>query len=168
MENDYKTMNPEYMESIWWVFKSLWDKDRIYEGHKVVPYCPRCATPLSNFETNQGYQDKQDPALTAKFELADEPGTFLLAWTTTPWTLPSNLAIAVGPELTYAKVKDTNGEVYIMALDRIPHYYKNPEDYKVLEELLGKDMDGWKYKPLLPYYEDKKEERAFTVTLGNF
>lgn len=168
MENDYKTMNPEYMESIWWVFKSLWDKDRIYEGHKVVPYCPRCATPLSNFETNQGYQDKQDPALTVKFELVESPGVYLLAWTTTPWTLPSNLAIAVGPELTYARIKDSNGEKYIIALDRIPNYYKNPDDYVIEEEFLGKEMDGMKYKPLLPYYESKEEKRAFSVTLGNF
>lgn len=168
MENDYKTMNPEYMESIWWVFKSLWDKDLIYEGHKVVPYCPRCSTPLSNFETNQGYADKQDPALTAKFELESEPGTYLLAWTTTPWTLPSNLALAVGPDITYAKVKDKNGENYIMALDRIPHYYKDPNEYEVVEEMLGKKLKGLKYKPLLPYFANKKEPKAFSVTTGNF
>ncbi len=168
MENDYKTMDPEYMESIWWVFKELWDKNLIYEGHKVVPYCIRCATPLSNFETNQGYQDKQDPALTAKFELADEKGTYLLAWTTTPWTLPSNLAIAVGPELTYAKIKDKNGEKYIIALNRIPIYYKNPEDYEIVEEMLGKELEGKKYLPILPYYAEKPELRAFTVTLGDF
>lgn len=168
MEDDYKTMDPNYMESIWWVFKSLWDKDLIYEGHKVVPYCPRCATPLSNFETNQGYKDKQDPALTAKFELADEPGTYLLAWTTTPWTLPSNLALAVGPDITYAKIKDKNGETYIMALDRVPHYYKNPEDYTLVEEILGKKLKGLKYKPLLPYFAKKTEPKAFTVTTGNF
>jgi isoleucyl-tRNA synthetase len=168
MENDYKTMNPEYMESIWWVFKSLWDKGFIYEGHKVVPYCPRCATPLSNFETNQGYRDKQDPALTIKFELVKEPGTYLLAWTTTPWTLPSNLALAVGPEITYAKIKDPNGETYIMALDRIAHYYKNPGEYQLVSEFLGKEMDGWKYKPLMPYFADKPEPKVFTVTTGNF
>ena len=168
MENDYKTMNPEYMESIWWVFKSLWDKKLIYEGHKVVPYCIRCATPLSNFETNQGYKDKQDPALTVKFELADEPGTYLLAWTTTPWTLPSNLAIAVGADLTYAKIKDANGENYIIALDRIPHYYKNPHEYQVVSEFLGKELKGRKYKPLMPYYKGKREKNAFTVTTGNF
>jgi len=168
MENDYKTMNPEYMESIWWVFKSLWDKGFIYEGHKVVPYCPRCATPLSNFETNQGYKDKQDPALTVKFELVDEPGVYMLAWTTTPWTLPSNLALAVGPDITYAKIKDSNGETYIMALDRVAHYYKNPADYKIEKEFLGKDIKGKKYKPLLPYFADKAEPKAFTVTTGNF
>ena len=168
MENDYKTMNPDYMESIWWVFKRLWDKDLIYEGHKVVPYCPRCATPLSNFETNQGYADKQDPALTAKFELESEPGTYLLAWTTTPWTLPSNLAIAVGPDITYAKIKDKNGEIYIMALDRIPHYYKDPADYELVEEFLGEKLKGQKYKSILPYFADKPEDKVFTVTTGNF
>jgi len=168
MENDYKTMNPEYMESIWWVFKNLWDKGLIYEGNKVVPYCIRCATPLSNFETNQGYQDRQDPALTVKFELEDEPGTYLLAWTTTPWTLPSNLAVAVGSDLTYVKIRDVNDEKYIIALDRIPQYYKNPNDYEIIEEFLGKKLKGKKYKPLLPYYADKAESKAFTVTLGNF
>ena len=169
MENDYKTMDPEFMESIWWVFKSLWDKDMIYEGHKVVPYCPRCATPLSNFETNQGYKDRQDPALTGKFELEDEAGTYLLAWTTTPWTLPSNLALALGPDLTYAKIKDkANGENYILALDRIPNFYKNPEDYEILDQYLGKDLEGKKYKAILPYFADKKEEKVFTTTTGNF
>ncbi len=168
MENDYKTMNPKYMESIWWVFRNLWDKDLIYEGHKVVPYCPRCATPLSNFETNQGYKDKQDPALTVKFELRDEKNTYLLAWTTTPWTLPSNLAIAVGPDLTYAKIKDKNGEKYIMALDRIPHYYKNPKDYEIIDQFTGKELEGRKYKPILPYFADKKDENVFMVTTGNF
>ena len=167
-KNDYKTMDADYMESIWWVFKALWDKDLVYEGFKILPYCPRCSTPLSNFETNQGYQDRQDPALTVKFELKDEPGTYLLAWTTTPWTLPSNLAIAVGPELTYAKIRDKNGENYIIALDRIPHYYKSPEDYEVIDELLGKNLEGMKYIPLLPYFADKTEPNVFTVTLGNF
>ncbi len=168
MEDDYKTMDPEYMESIWWVFRSLWDKKFIYEGNKIVPYCIRCATPLSNFETNQGYQDKQDPALTVKFELQDEPGTYLLAWTTTPWTLPSNLAVAVGAKLTYAKVEDISGEKFIIALDRIPHYYKNPADYKVVEEMLGEKLVGKKYKPLMPYYAGKKEKKAFSVTSGDF
>ncbi len=169
MENDYKTMSPEFMESIWWVFKSLWQKGLIYEGHKVVPYCPRCATPLSNFETNQGYKEKQDPALTVKFELVNEPGTYLLAWTTTPWTLPSNLAVAVGPKITYATVRDKKtGEKLILALDRLPHYYKNPADYELIGEVLGSRLEGLKYKPLLPYYASKTEPRVFTVTTGNF
>jgi len=189
MENDYKTMSPEFMESIWWVFSNLWDKDLIYEGHKVVPYCPRCSTPLSNFETNQGYKDRQDPALTVKFELENEPGTYLLAWTTTPWTLPSNLALAVGPDITYAKIRVSEERrakseeleqksspltahrsplYYILALDRIPHLYKNPEDYEIVDQFLGESMKGWKYKPLLPYFAEKSEEKVFTVSTGNF
>ncbi len=169
MENDYKTMNPEFMESIWWVFRSLWDKDMIYEGHKVVPYCPRCATPLSNFETNQGYKDKQDPAVTGKFELVSEPGTYLLAWTTTPWTLPSNLAIAVGPKLTYAKVKDVKTEeIYIIAEARINQLYKDEADYEVVSTMPGKGLEGLKYTPILPYFAGKKEEKVFTVTTGDF
>ena len=168
MENDYKTMNPEFMESIWWVFSKLWEKDLIYEGHKIVPYCPRCATPLSNFETNQGYQDKQDPALTVKFEILNQRGTYILAWTTTPWTLPSNLALAVGDDITYAKIKDKNGETYIMALDRVPDYYKDPEEYKIVGKFEGKEMVGWKYKPVFPYFAHKAEKKVFTVTTGDF
>ncbi len=169
MENDYKTMNPEFMESVWSVFENIYSKGLVYEGHKVVPYCPRCATPLSNFETNQGYQDKQDPALTVKFELEGEEGTYFLAWTTTPWTLPSNLALAVGPELTYAKVKDNaSGEMYILALDRVDNLYKDPSEYEILDKRLGKELEGKKYKPLLPYFEDKEEEKVFTVTTGDF
>lgn len=168
MDNDYKTMNPEFMESIWWVFKTLWDKGLIYEGHKVVPYCPRCATPLSNFETNQGYKDKQDPAITVKFELEEEKGTYVLAWTTTPWTIPSNFLLAVGKEVTYVKIQDKNGEKYIMALDRVPHYYKNPEEYQIAEEFLGARLRGKKYLPPLPYYRDKKDKKVFTVQTADF
>jgi isoleucyl-tRNA synthetase len=106
-DHDYKTMDPEYMETIWWVFKRLWEKGLIYEGHYILPYSPALATPLSNFEVNLGgYHDVDDPAITVRFELVDEPGTYILAWTTTPWTLPSNLALAVGETVTYAKVKD--------------------------------------------------------------
>lgn len=105
MENDYKTMDPEYMESVWWVFKSLYDKGLVYEGRRSIHICPRCETPLSNFEVGQGYKDVTDQSVTAKFELVDEPGTFVLAWTTTPWTLPGNAALAVGAEIEYVKAK---------------------------------------------------------------
>ncbi|MBI3632590.1 MAG: class I tRNA ligase family protein [Candidatus Vogelbacteria bacterium] len=104
MENDYKTMDWKYTESIWWIFKTLFDKDLIYEGYKSMHLCPRCETTLANFEVNQGYKDITDISLTAKFELVDEPGTFVLAWTTTPWTLPGNVALAVNPEIEYMRV----------------------------------------------------------------
>ncbi|MBI5414109.1 class I tRNA ligase family protein [Candidatus Peregrinibacteria bacterium] len=103
--NDYKTMDANFMESVWWVFKSLWDKGLIYEGEKVVAYSPKLGSPLSNFEAGLNYKDIDDPAVTIKFELKDEPGTYMLAWTTTPWTLPLNLSLAVNPNLTYVKVK---------------------------------------------------------------
>ncbi len=104
-QDDYKTMDPEFMESVWWVFSELWKKGLIYEGEKVVPYSPKLGSPLSNFEANLNYKDIDDPAVTVKFELEDEPGTYLLAWTTTPWTLPSNLGLVVHPEMEYVKLK---------------------------------------------------------------
>ena len=91
MDNDYKTMDTDFMESIWWVFKSLFDKGYIYESLRIVPYCPRCSTPLSNFEVNQGYEDKQDKSITVKFKVKGTADKYILAWTTTPWTLPANL-----------------------------------------------------------------------------
>ncbi len=105
MENDYKTMNPDYMESIWWVFKALWEKNLIYKGYKPMHICPRCGTTLSNFEVGQGYKDIKDLSATVKFELEEEPGTYLLAWTTTPWTLIGNVALAVNKDVDYIKVR---------------------------------------------------------------
>ncbi len=108
MDNDYRTMDSTYTESIWWVFKTLYDRGLIYEGYKSMHICPRCETTLANFEVNQGYKDVTDISVTVKFELIDEPGTFFLAWTTTPWTLPGNVALAVNPEINYVKVKTEN------------------------------------------------------------
>ena len=166
-DNDYKTMDPSYMESIWWVFKSLWDQDLIYEGHKVLPYCPRCSTPLSNFETNQGYQDVTDPAITIRFKLKDEANAYILAWTTTPWTLPSNMALAVGADIQYVGVVDGD-VVYYIAQDRLATYYKSEDDYDSLTTLTGADLVGKEYEPLFPYFEDKREEGAFRVVAADF
>ncbi len=129
-DHDYKTMNPDYMESIWWVVKQLWEKDLLYESFYILPYCPRCSTVLSNHELNLGgYLDVHDPAITVKFRLTDEPDTFILAWTTTPWTLPSNLGLALGPEIDYVKVKDGT-ENYILAKERLSSYYKSNSSIK--------------------------------------
>ena len=166
-DHDYKTMDPAYMESIWWVFKSLWEKDLVYEGFRIVPYCPRCTTPLSNFETNQGYADVQDPAITIRFKVDGQPGTYILAWTTTPWTLPSNLALAVGKDITYVKVRDGES-VYILAKDRLASYYKKGAAFEVLEELRGAALAGLTYEPLFPYFAALKAKRAFRVLLGDF
>jgi isoleucyl-tRNA synthetase len=138
-DHDYKTMNPDYMESIWWVAKSLWDKGLIYEGKYILPYCPRCATVLSTHELAQGYKEKQDPAVTIRFKVTKAPvgvndpemtngKTYFLAWTTTPWTLPSNLGLCMGPEVVYVKLLDKeSGDYYIMAEARISAYYKDPK-----------------------------------------
>ncbi len=166
-DHDYKTMDLAYMESIWWVFKALWDKELIYEGKKILPYCPRCATPLSNFEANQGYADVKDPAITVRFQLEEEPNTSILAWTTTPWTLPSNLALAVGEDLSYVKVRD-EGEIFIMARDRLSAYYRKPEECELLEELQGSQLIGLKYKPLFPYFSELSNQGAFRVYAGDF
>src|SRR5665647_523837 len=100
--------DPTYMESIWWVFKQIWEKDLIYHGFRVQPYCPRCASPLSNFEVNEGYKDVSGPSITVTFPIVGEEQTKFLVWTTTPWTLPSNVALAVGPDISYVKVKIRN------------------------------------------------------------
>jgi isoleucyl-tRNA synthetase len=108
MKNAYRTMDKEYMESVWWVFKELWDKGLVYESYRTMHICPRCETTLSQQEVSEGYQDVKDLSVVAKFELVDEPGTFVLAWTTTPWTLPGNVALAVGEDIEYVKVKTLN------------------------------------------------------------
>jgi isoleucyl-tRNA synthetase len=165
-ENQYRTMDPAYMESIWWVFSRMWEKDLIYQGFRVQPYCPRCATPLSNFEMNEGYKDVQSPSITISFPLANDPATKLLVWTTTPWTLPSNVVCAVGPDIRYLKVRDQDS-VYIIAKDRIGSYYKNASDYTVLSEVSGKELEGLKYVPLFQYFAGESD-KFFTVTCADF
>lgn len=166
-DNDYKTMDPPYMESIWWVFKSLWDKDLIYEGSKILPYCPRCATPLSNFETNQGYEEVQDPAITIRFAVEGQPRTYILAWTTTPWTLPSNLALAVGPKILYVRIRDGE-DTYYLAKDRFAVYYKKPDLVRILEEMEGSRLVGLRYEPLFPYFSEQRKAGAFRVCPADF
>ncbi len=167
-DNDYKTMDPDYMETIWWVFKRLWEKGLVYEGHYILPYSPALATPLSNFEVNLGgYHEVDDPAITVRFELEDEPRTYILAWTTTPWTLPSNLALAVGEDISYVRVRDGE-DTYILAEARISAYYRENDQYEIVEHLDGRDLAGSRYRPLFPYFSDLREIGAFTVHLGDF
>lgn len=165
-KNSYRTMDPYYMESIWWVFKTLWEKGLIYEGFKILPYCPRCATPLSNFETNQGYKDVQDPAITVAFQLKDTADTFILAWTTTPWTLPSNTALAVGKDIDYVKIED-DGKFYILAEALLGHFYKDMSKIKIVEKVKGTKLVNLKYVPLFPYFKDLEKDGAFRVVLGH-
>ncbi|NIZ19600.1 isoleucine--tRNA ligase [Entomospira culicis] len=164
-ENDYKTMSPQFMESVWWVFKELYHKDLVKEGSYILPYCPRCSTPLSNHELNLGgYKEVSDMTGTVRFALVDEEQTFFYAWTTTPWTLPSNLALAVGPELTYVKIRIlASGEQVYLAQARLESYFKEPQAYQILGTYQGKELMGKRYQPLFPYFADLATRGAFQV-----
>lgn len=163
-DHDYKTMNPDYMESIWWVAKALWDKGLIYEGKYILPYCPRCSTVLSTHELAQGYKDVQDATVTVRFKITKAPQgvkdpdmangkTYFLAWTTTPWTLPSNLGLCMGPEIDYVKILDKeSGDFYIFAEARLSAYYKEESAYEIIYRAKGKDFIGARYEPLFPYF----------------
>lgn len=167
-ENDYKTMDPSYMESIWWVFKQLWEKDLIYEGYYILPYSPALTTALSNFEVNLGgYKDVTDPAITVAFEDIEHENTYFLAWTTTPWTLPSNLALAVGSDISYVEIAD-NGKHYILAESRISHYYNEDEMPEIVARFKGQELVGRTYRPLFPYFSENAELGAFKVFAGDF
>ena len=163
--NDYKTLDVSYMESVMWAFKTLWDKGLIYEGFRVLPYSWALETPLSNTETrmDDAYKQVQDPALTVAFVL--ETGESLLAWTTTPWTLPSNLALAVAPDVSYVRVRH-NGTVYILAEARLAAYEKELEGAEVIDTTLGAALVGRTYTPMFSYFADQPD--AFRVIAGDF
>jgi len=156
-KRDYKTMYPWFMESIWWVFKQLYTKGLIYKGFRVMPYSTGCSTPLANFEVTQNYKDVVDPAVIVSFPVDSMPGVSLIAWTTTPWTLPSNLALCVHPDMEYCKVKDNKTEkVYIMMEARLTQLFKKEEEYTVLEKMKGADLKGLTYTPLFSYFKHLK------------
>ncbi|KKP39778.1 MAG: isoleucyl-tRNA synthetase, isoleucyl-tRNA synthetase [Candidatus Peregrinibacteria bacterium GW2011_GWC2_33_13] len=168
-EQTYATLENSYMESIWWVFKSIWDKEMVYKSYKSMHICPRCVTPLSNFEVSQGYKDVTDLSVTAKFELLDEKNTFILAWTTTPWTLPGNTALAVGKNIDYIKIK--SGEnFYILAKELLEKVMKDKE-FEVIESFKGENLENKKYKPLFDYFINKDVENienSYRVILADF
>ncbi len=151
LKSAYVTFHNEYIESLWWILKQLWDQDMLFLGHKVVPYCPRCGTPLSSHELSQGYKEGTiDPSVFIKFEAKDEEGAYFLAWTTTPWTLPGNVALAVGEELDYVKVLDASGDMFYLAAE-LAEQVLNP-GYEVLERMKGSDLLGRRYEPLYRFY----------------
>ncbi|RYO95396.1 hypothetical protein DL764_007714 [Monosporascus ibericus] len=170
-DNDYKTMDVKFMETEWWVFKQLFDKGQVYQGHRVMPYSTVLTTALSNFEANQNYQEVTDPAVVVSFPLVKDPTTHLLAWTTTPWTLPSNLGLAVHPEFEYVKIHDEkSGNKYILLEKLLTTLYKDPKKakYKILEKVKGSDMLGWKYEPLFDYFVEEFEDVAYKVLSGTY
>lgn len=152
-KNDYKTMSPEFMESVWWVFRQLWDKKLIYRGHKIMHVCPHCVTPLSNFEVTLGYKDVKDPSVIWKFKLKDQKNTYLLAWTTTPWSSLSTMGLSVGPNFTYVKVK-VGDEFVICVKDRLDFVMAGVDKYKVVDEFKGKKLIGLEYEPLSDHFRN--------------
>lgn len=167
-ENSYKTMDNDYIESVWWAFKSLYEKGLIYKGEKILMYCPRCETPLSNSEVSMdnSYRKVKENTITVKFKLKDE-NVFALAWTTTPWTLPSNLALTVNPDLDYYYIKDkSDGTIYILGKEAIKNYFKEESEYTIEKKVKGKDLIGKKYEPLFHYFSDLKN--SFKIIGGEF
>ena len=188
-DHDYKTMNPEFMETIWWVFKQLWNQGRVYKSHRIMPYSWKLSTPLSNFEAGSNYKDVQDPTVTVRVKVTGAPSgsslasfvsgqdgrretgdgkptVYLLIWTTTPWTLPENLMICAGAKIDYVAVRDMTDEtrpVYVMAKARLPHIFKKEEQYELVAEFKGTELKGTEYEPIFPYFADKKAEGAFRV-----
>src|SRR3989338_3389049 len=173
MEHAYKTMDSSYTESIWWAFKTLHDKKLIYEGYKAMQICPRCETTLAASEVAQGYKDVKDISVYVKFELVDEPGTFFVAWTTTPWTLPGNVALAVGADIEYVKV-EVDGAVYILAKERLASVLKDKvsDSAEAFVVIKGKDLVGTSYKPVFDYYAKNEKlpnhENGWKVYAADF
>ncbi len=168
LEDAYVTYTNDYIESVWWILKNFWDKDLLYKGYKVVPYCPRCGTPLSDHEVALGYDEATDPSVFVRMPLVDQPDVSLLVWTTTPWTLPGNVAVAVHPDVDYVFVeRDNNGtrEKLILAKSLIEKVFGD-EDVKVLETLKGRKLSGVKYHPLFTFLPPDKP--AHYVVLGDF
>ncbi|MCB9092151.1 MAG: isoleucine--tRNA ligase [Halobacteriovoraceae bacterium] len=164
-ERQYRTMDTDFMESVWWVFKSLWDKDLIYQSTKVMPFSTALGTVLSNFEAGSNYQTVQDTATTVLFKLNDSED-YIAAWTTTPWTLPSNLGLCVNKEIDYALVEDSKLSLrYYIAKERIETYEKKllKRELKIINEVKGSQLVGKKYEPLFSYFSDKKEKGAFQI-----
>lgn len=175
MENSYKTMDLDYMESVWWVFKQLFNKGLIYEGYKSMHVCPRCETTLSQQEVSEGYRDIKDLSATAKFELVDEPGTYVLAWTTTPWTLPANVALAVGEEVDYVQLRIKNEELSCIVAKELVERVLVGKEFEIIKEFKGAELVGKKYKPLFHYYESeeakaklKNSENLYTIVSADF
>ena len=161
-ENDYKTMDTSFMESVWWAFKELWDKGLVYQGTRVVPFSTSLGTVLSNFEAGQNYQDVQDPAVTVLFHLP-EKNCYIAAWTTTPWTLPSNLGLCVGAEIDYVKLKDDQLDKPIIIAKARMESYSKKRQYEIIEEFKGSALKGLSYEPLFDFFSNLKKDGGFKI-----
>ena len=170
MDKPYVTYENDYIESVWWSLKEIFNKGLLYKGFKIVPYCPRCGTPLSSHEVAQGYKDVKERSAYVKFPVVGEENTYILAWTTTPWTLPSNLAVCVGPEITYVKIRMAeSGEIYYLAKERVSAVLGEEASYEIIEEVLGKNLEYKKYMPLFDFVKDPAmQEKSFIVTVDSY
>lgn len=171
-DNDYKTMDCKFMESVWWTFKQIYDKGLVYRGTKIMPFSTACNTVLSNFEAGSNYKDVNDPAIIVTFPIiGDESGAAFIAWTTTPWTLPSNLALAVNPKEDYVKFRDeATQKIYICMEARLQYVTKQCKIAKhtILEKIKGAQLVGTAYEPLFKYFESRRESKCFSVIDGDF
>src|SRR5512135_2853475 len=169
LQDAYVTYTNDYIESVWWILKNFWDRDLLFKGYKIVPYCPRCGTPLSDHEVAMGYADATDPSVFIRLPLMDKPDTSLLVWTTTPWTLPANVAVAAHPEVEYVTVErslpDGGKERLILAEALLEKVFRG-EAVKVVEHFKGKKLKGLKYRPLFTFMP--LEKPAHFVVLGDF
>lgn len=172
-DNEYKTLDTNFMESVWWVFNELWKKDLVYRGYRVMPFSTGCCTPLSNFEASQDYRDKLDPSIYIKFKLKDQD-KYIIAWTTTPWTLPSNLALCVNKDLTYVEIIDlTSNDIYILAKNTLKNLYTVPKKaknykkpYNIIKEFNGIELVGLEYDPIFDYFNFNK--RSFKIICDDY
>ena len=170
LDDPYITLENDYIETVWWIQKEFFKAGLIYEGHKILPYCPRCGTGLASHEVAQGYKEEQVLTVTAKFKLKEADNEYFLAWTTTPWTVPSNVALTVGPDLDYVKVKmtqgDEKGNIFYVAKVLAEKVLSVSGTYEILEEMKGKDLEYKEYEQLMPYI--KPEKKAFFVCCGDY
>ncbi|HZW04616.1 MAG TPA: class I tRNA ligase family protein, partial [Anaerolineaceae bacterium] len=169
LEEAYITYKNEYIESVWWILKSFWEKNLLYQGFKVVPYCPRCGTPLSDHEVAQGYEETEDPSVFVRFPLVDQPDTSLLVWTTTPWTLPANVAVAVGSDVNYVTVERAlpeGGKEKLVLAEALVQQVFGDEAVTVVDRFKGRQLKGKRYQPLFTFLPTEKP--AHYVVLGDF
>lgn len=169
MENPYVTYHNDYIESVWWALRQIWDKGLLYKGHKIMPYCPRCGTSLSSHEVAQGYKDVKENSLIAKFKVLGKDNEYILAWTTTPWTLPSNLALCVNPHEKYVRFTiegDENNTIYIMAEALIKSVFGEDAKANILNEYTGEELKGTEYEPLYSFV--KPDKKAYYVIADDY
>ena len=165
LDEAYITLSNDYIESVWWVLRQAWEKELLYQGHKVQPYCYRCGTTLASHEVALGYQEVADPSIFVRFPLKNRENTYLLVWTTTPWTLPSNAAVAVGEDYDYVSVEEGNGQHLILAKECIPSLFGD-EAPQIVENYKGSDLQEWEYEPL--FDGGQHPERSHYIVTGDF